>query len=54
MDLEGVLRWHVYTYMCTMLGCSREVLQAIMNNGDSQEGEIELESNGIQYMHDDS
>lgn len=52
MDLKGILRWHVYTYMCTMLGCFREVLQAIMNNGDSQEGEIQ--SNGIQYMHDDS
>jgi hypothetical protein len=26
VDLEGILRWNVYTYMCTMLGCSREVL----------------------------
>jgi hypothetical protein len=53
VDLERVLRWHVYTYMCTMLGCFREVLQVIMNNMDSQEGETKLKNNGIQYMHDD-
>jgi hypothetical protein len=25
VDLEDVLRWHVFAYMCTLLGCSGDI-----------------------------
>jgi hypothetical protein len=25
VDLEVVLRWHVFAYLCTLLGCFRDV-----------------------------
>jgi hypothetical protein len=37
IDLEVTPRWHVFAYLCTMLGHSRDVPQSGMDNGDSHD-----------------
>ncbi len=42
MDLEVVPRWHVFAYLCILLGCSRDALHINMGNESSCDANIEL------------
>ncbi len=53
MDLEVVLKWHTFVYLCTLLGCSKDVPKVRPSNGDSQEEDIEPKGNGVLDTHDD-
>ncbi len=54
MDLEVILRWYAFAYLCTLLGCFQVVPQVKPRSGDSQQKDIELEGNGALEIHDDS
>ncbi len=54
IDLEVVLRWHASTYLCTMLGHSRDVPHSHMGNGEFHDEDIELEGNGALDIHEDA
>ncbi len=55
VDLEVVLGWHAFAYLCTLLGCYKDVLQTNGDNGDSHDHQdIELESNGALDIHEDA
>jgi len=49
-DLEVVLRWHVFVYLCILLGCFGDVPQIRPSNGDSQDEDIEPKGNGALNM----
>ncbi len=54
MDLEIILRWHASAYFCTLLGCSRDVLQTSVDDGDSHDVDMELEGNGARNIYYDA
>jgi hypothetical protein len=41
VDLEVILKWHILTYLCTMLRCFEVVFQINMGNEDSHDTNIE-------------
>jgi hypothetical protein len=45
VDLEVVPRWHVFTYLCILLGCFRDALHINMGNESSCDANIELKGN---------
>ncbi len=53
VDLEVVPNWYFFAYY-TLLGCSRDVPEAKLGNGDSQEEDIEPKGNGALDIQDDS
>jgi hypothetical protein len=54
VDLEIILRWHASAYFCTLLGCSRDVLQTSVDDGDSHDVDMELEGNGARNIYYDA
>ncbi len=54
MNLEVVLVWHASTYLCTLVGCSRDVPQTNMGGGNSHDVDIELEGDGALHIHADA
>ncbi len=52
VDLEAILKWHILTYLCTMLGCSKDVFQFNMGNEDSHDLNIESKGDGALDTHD--
>ncbi len=54
MDLEIVLRWDASTYFCALLGCSRDVPQTSVDDGDSHDVDMELEGNGARDIYDNA
>jgi hypothetical protein len=46
--------WHASTYLCTLLGCSRHVLQTSVDDGDPHDVDMELEGNDVVYIYDDA
>jgi hypothetical protein len=53
VDLEVIPKWHFLAH-CTLLGCSGDVPQARLGNGDSQEEHTEPKGNGALNIHHDS
>jgi hypothetical protein len=51
VDLEAILGQHAFTYLCTLLGCSKDVPQNNMSNGNSHNDNDELEGNGALDIH---
>jgi hypothetical protein len=41
MDLETILGWHVFTYLCTLLGCFGDVSPINVDDGDSHDVDME-------------
>jgi hypothetical protein len=41
VDLETILGWHASTYLCTLLGCFKDVLQINVDDGDSHDVDME-------------
>jgi hypothetical protein len=54
VDLETVLGWHASTYLCTLLGCSKDVLQTNVDDGDSHDVDMESKGNVALYIYDDA
>jgi hypothetical protein len=46
VDLEVVLGWHAFTYLCTLLRCFKDVPQTSVDDGDPHDVDMELEGNG--------
>jgi hypothetical protein len=53
INLEAVLRWRTSTYLCTLLGCSRDVLQINIGNKDSDDVNVEPKGDASLNMHED-
>jgi len=51
VDLEVVLGWHVFTYMCTLLGCSKDVPQGNMGGGNSHNDDDEPKCINVMDIH---
>jgi hypothetical protein len=51
---EAILKWHILTYLCTMLGCYENVSQINMGNEDSHDTNIESKGDGALNIHDDA
>ncbi len=46
VDLEAIPRWHAFAYqVCTLLGCSRDVLQISVDDGDPHD--VDMESKDV-------
>jgi len=45
-NLKAIPRWHVFAYLCTLLGCSGDLLQIGVDVGDSHDANMELKGNG--------
>jgi hypothetical protein len=54
VDLEVVLRWHVYAYFSTLFGCSRDVPHTIVDDGDPHDVDMESKGNGALDIYDDA
>jgi hypothetical protein len=54
VHLEAIVRWHILTYLCTMLGCSENVFQINMGNKDFHDTNIESKGDGALNIHDDA
>jgi len=54
VDLEIVLRWHAFAYFCTLLGCFGDLYQTSVDDGDSQDADMEVEGNGAWDIYDDA
>jgi hypothetical protein len=54
MDLEIILGWHAFAYLCTLLGCSKDVPQTSVDDGDSHDVNMELKGNGVRNICDDA
>ncbi len=54
VDLETLSRWHAYAYLCTLLGCFKDVLEISVDDGDQHDMDIELKGNGALYIYDDA
>jgi hypothetical protein len=54
VDLEIVLRWHASTYLYTLLGCSKDVPQTSVDDGDSHDVDMESKGNGALDIYDDT
>jgi hypothetical protein len=56
-DLEVILGWHASTYLCTLLGCSKDVLQTSVDDEDAYDVhlyDMESEGNGALNIYDDA
>ncbi len=53
MDLELVLKWHAFPYLCALLECFG-TLQTNKNMGHSHDVDIELEGDDVLNVHDDA
>ncbi len=51
VDLEAMLRWHAFAYLCTLLGCYRDVPQGNMGGGNSQSNDDEPKGNNALNVH---
>jgi hypothetical protein len=51
VDLKAMPRWHVFTYMCTLLGCSRDVPQGNKGGGNFQSDNEEPKGNNALDIH---
>jgi hypothetical protein len=51
VDLEVVLGWHAFSYLCILLGCVGDVPQSNTSNGNSQSDNDELKGNGALNIH---
>ncbi len=54
VDLEVILRWHAFAYLCSLLGCYGDVLQTSMGDGDPHDVDMESEDNGALDIYDDA
>ncbi len=54
MDLETISRQHVFTYLCTLLGCYGDVLHINVDDGDSHDVDMESKGNGALDICDDA
>ncbi len=54
VDLEVVPRWHVYAYLCILLGCFGDVLQSSMDDGDPHDVDMESKDNGALDIYEDA
>jgi hypothetical protein len=54
VDLETVLGWHVFTYLCTLLGCFGDVPPINVDDGDSHDVDMESKGNGALSICDDA
>jgi hypothetical protein len=43
VDLEVIPGWHAFAYLCTLLGCSKDVPQTSADDGDPHDVDMELE-----------
>ncbi len=43
VNLEVLIGWHVFAYLCTLLGYSTDVFQTSMDDGDPHDVDMELE-----------
>jgi len=53
VNLEAILRWHAFKYLCTLLGCHGDVPQTSVDDGDPHDVAMELEGNGALDIYDD-
>jgi hypothetical protein len=53
-DLEVILGWHAFAYLCTLLGLYRDVPQTSMNDGDPHDVDMESKGNGVLDIYDDA
>ncbi len=51
VDLEAMLGWHVFAYLCTLLGSSGDVPQGHTGGGNSQSDDDELKGNRALNIH---
>jgi hypothetical protein len=54
VDLEAIPRWDASIYLCTLLGCFKDVLQTSVDDGDPHDVDMELEGNGALDIYDDA
>jgi len=54
VDLETLLGWHVFTYLCTLLGCYEDVPHINVDDGDSHDVDMESKGNGALDIYDDA
>jgi len=54
VDLEVVLEWHAFAYLCTLLGCSWDVFQIRMDDEDPHDVDLKSKCNGVQDIYDDA
>ncbi len=54
VNLEAIPRWHVSTYLCTLLGCYGDVPHTSMDDGDPHDVDMELEGDGALDIYDDA
>jgi hypothetical protein len=54
VDFEVILRWHVFAYLCTLLGCYGDVLHTKMDDGDLHDVDMESNDNGAFDIYDDA
>ncbi len=51
MDLEVVLGWHAFAYLCTLLGCCGDVCEDNMGSGNSHNDDDKPKGNGALDIH---
>ncbi len=54
MDLEALPRWHAYAYLCTLLGCFRDVFETNVDDEDHHDVDMESKGNGALDIYDDA
>ncbi len=54
VDLEAIPRCHASTYLCTLLGCSGDVPQTSVDDGDPHDVDMESKGNGVLDIYDDA
>jgi hypothetical protein len=54
LDLEVVLSWHVFAYLCTLLGCFGNAPHNNMGNKDSCYVNIKPKGDGALNIFDDA
>ncbi len=52
VDLEVVLGWHAFPYLCTLLGCFGDVHQTNVDDGDPHAVDMESKGNGALDIYD--
>jgi hypothetical protein len=54
VDLEVVIGWHPFSYLCTLLGCSRDAPHINMSTKDFRGVDIEPKGHNALNIHDDA
>jgi len=54
VNLEVLVGWHVFAYLCTLLGYSTDVFQTSMDDGDPHDVDMESKGSGALYIYDDA